>query len=108
MSKKSKKASMMRTNNKITPGRIAAYSVYATGATATATIGATLVLDNAKMSRKERKKLRKVRDAAAMVTVVGAMSTMVYTTYATMTITSKFDSLRYVSLFDEDEEDDED
>ena len=104
MSKKSKKASMTRTNSKITPGRIAAYSVYATGATATA----TLVLDNAKMSRKERKQLRKVRDAAAMVTVVGAMSTMVYTTYATMTITSKFDSLRHVSLFDEDEEDDED
>lgn len=106
MSKKSKKATMIR-NSKVTPGKIAAYSVYATGACATATVGATLVLENKKMSRKDRKQLTKVRDTAAMITVVGAMSTMVYTTYATMQITSKFDSLRYVNLLDDDDDDED-
>ena len=105
MSKKSKKASMVRSST-ITPGKIAAYSVYATGACATATVGTTLILENKKMSRKDRKQLTKVRDTAAMITVVGAMSTMVYTTYATMQITSKFDSLRYINLMDDDDDED--
>lgn len=103
MSKKSKKV-VATAKAPVTAGKLAAYSVYATGACATVTVGSTLVLENAKLSRKEKKKVRKIRDTSAMATVVGAMGTMVYTTYATMADSNRVNLMNYAAMYAEDDE----
>ncbi len=101
MGKKSKKEIEKKAMT-MNPGKMAAYSVYATGACASIALGSTLALDNVKMSRKEKKQLRKVRDTATMLTIAGSMGTMVYTTFATAKACSSVDLSRYEALVGKD------
>ena len=100
MGKKSKKE--IEKKSAMNPGKMAAYSVYATGACASVALGSTLALDNVKMSCKEKKQLRKIRDTATMLTIAGSMGTMVYTTFATAKACSSIDMSRYEALVGKD------
>lgn len=102
MGKKSKKEIEKKSGVSMNPGKMAAYSVYATGACASVALGSTLALDNVKMSRKEKKQVRKIRDTATMLTIAGSMGTMVYTTFATAKACSSIDMSRYEALVGKD------
>lgn len=111
MSKKSKKARAMMTRNKtsMSNAKLAAYSIYATGACATVSVGSSMILNNVKMKRREKKKMKKIHDVSTAMTVAGAMTTMAYTMYATTDASDcVVDVRKFLAAEDDDDEDDED